>query len=96
VVLVAHVETSDGRLVPCAVTALLFGREDASLSVPSGSDVALKVGMLTPLYASPAFKVRMALRVQCEGHQLVTTPERDVDLALFARSRVDFGTISVR
>ena len=94
--LVGHVVTSSGRLgVPCTASALLFGDEYSSASVTSGGAVALAVGMLTPLRIPGALRANVAVRVQCEGHQTLTTPERSTEVTWFRPPTVEFGTLTV-
>ena len=94
--LVCRVATSSGQPgVPCTASALLFGDEYSSASVTSGSAVTLAVGMLTPLRAPGVVRASVAARVQCEGHQTLTTPERSVELGWLRPPTVEFGTLTV-
>jgi len=77
--LVARVVTSDGHTgVPCKVTALLFGEEEAQAEIASGSDATLVVGMM----------------MACRGYATVTTPAREVEVSALDPPKVDFGTVA--
>ena len=94
--LAVHVITSDGRTgVPCSVTALLFGQEDARADVAAGTTAQVTIGMLTPVRASKPVKARVALRVACEGYGTVTTPDRETEFAVVNVPSVEFGSVVV-
>jgi hypothetical protein len=94
--LTAHVLTADGRVgVPCQVTALLFGDEYAQAEMNAGNDAEVAVGMLTPAKATQPVTARVALRVDCQGYAVVTTPERETAVAAVGVPVVEFGTVTV-
>ena len=93
--LVARVVTSDGHTgVPCKVTALLFGEEEAQAEIASGSDATLVVGMMTPAKVDAPVKASISLRVACRGYATVTTPAREVEVSALDPPKVDFGTVA--
>lgn len=94
--LTGQVESASRRSgAPCTVTAVVFGHDDAETSTASGRDVSVTVSLRTPLRMREPFRVRVALRVGCEGHRTVTTAERETEVGWLSTPAVDFGRISV-
>jgi len=81
--------------VPCSVTALLFGQEDARADVAAGNKAQVAIGMLTPAKVSAPVKARVALRVSCQGYGTITTTEKETEVAVVNVPSVDFGSVSV-
>jgi hypothetical protein len=95
-ILSARVVTSDGQAgVPCTVTALLFGQEEASAQVLAGADAILTIGMMTPAKVQSPVKANVALRVACQGYSSTTTGERETEVTALDPPKLEFGTISV-
>jgi hypothetical protein len=94
--LIGRVEIASGRTgVPCRVTVRMFGRDDREEAIASGQGFSLTVSMTTPLRLRTELRPRVALRVGCEGHRMVTTAEQETDIGWVRTPTTDFGSIRV-
>jgi hypothetical protein len=79
----------------CTATALLFGREEASMAVALGGSAALAVTMLSPLRTPVKVVGKVAVQVECPGYERVTTAQREVEMKWRHPTVVDFGDVTM-